>query len=250
MLHDAQAMFARAVITGEFGEVAGEIAAPPGERAERFAVYRNTFLGTLTNALRLNFPAVERLVGRDFFEGAAGCFAITHPPSGTYLNEFGAAFPGFLGSLASAAPLAYLPGVARLDWAFSQAICAPDVAAVDLAALALSGSDNVRLRLHPSLRLLSESLPVDDIWRAVLADDDEALAAIDLVSGRRFLLVERLDMSARVERIDEADWTLLAMLQEGVALGAALQGIDPEDGPRRLARHLALGRVSAIEGAQ
>ena len=39
--------------------------------ALRLAIYRNTCLTTLTNALRLSFPAVQRLVGAEFFERSA-----------------------------------------------------------------------------------------------------------------------------------------------------------------------------------
>ncbi|MFO1185977.1 MAG: DNA-binding domain-containing protein [Alphaproteobacteria bacterium] len=192
MLHDTQELFARAIITGEFNpELAGSLAALNGESAERFSVYRNTFLGTLTNALRLNFPAVERLVGRDYFAGAAGRFAVAHPPRSAYLNEFGTEFPRFLSTLPSAQPLAYLPGVARLDWAFSQALCAQDAPGVDLATLALSDSDDVRFILHPAISLLREDLPVDEVWHAVLSDDDAALTAIDLRHEQRLLLVEQ-----------------------------------------------------------
>ena len=42
--------------------------------ADRLDIYRNTFVHTLTRALRLSFPATERLVGEDFFEGAAQFF--------------------------------------------------------------------------------------------------------------------------------------------------------------------------------
>ena len=42
--------------------------------AERLDVYRNTFLSSLTTALRISYPAVHRLVGGEFFEGAAQSF--------------------------------------------------------------------------------------------------------------------------------------------------------------------------------
>ena len=42
--------------------------------AARLDIYRNTFVGDADRALRLSFPAVQRLVGADFFEGAAQRF--------------------------------------------------------------------------------------------------------------------------------------------------------------------------------
>ena len=48
--------------------------------ADRLNVYRNTFVTGVTKALRLSYPAIHRLVGNDFFEGAAGVFIARHPP--------------------------------------------------------------------------------------------------------------------------------------------------------------------------
>jgi hypothetical protein len=50
-----------------------------GLRAERLDIYRNTFLLTLTKALRLCFPVVQKLVGDEFFEGAAQVFIAGQP---------------------------------------------------------------------------------------------------------------------------------------------------------------------------
>src|SRR5258708_40197920 len=48
--------------------------------ADRLNIYRNTFVTGVTKALRLSYPAIHRLVGDDFFEGAALSFIPQHPP--------------------------------------------------------------------------------------------------------------------------------------------------------------------------
>src|SRR5215468_8797435 len=52
---------------------------------DRLNIYRNTFVTGATKALRLSYPAVYKLVGADFFEGAAGLFIARHPPRSAYL---------------------------------------------------------------------------------------------------------------------------------------------------------------------
>src|SRR6516225_2425236 len=69
---------------------------PEGVGADRLNIYRNTVLIGLTKALSLCFPAVRRLVGADFFEGAAGLFIPQHPPRAAWLDRYGAEFPDFL----------------------------------------------------------------------------------------------------------------------------------------------------------
>src|SRR5258708_26285856 len=71
----------------------------------RLSIYRNTFIGTLTTALRLSFPAVHRLVGADFFESAARIFIEEEPPYSAWLDEYGETFPAFLSRFTPAASL-------------------------------------------------------------------------------------------------------------------------------------------------
>src|SRR5262249_7867346 len=156
------------------------------------------------NALRLSFPAVQKLVGVDFFECAARVFAHERPPVTVFLDEYGSDFPDFLECFAPAASLVYLPDVARLEWAVTRALHAPDIAPLDPARLAeIPSSDHDRVRFvpHPSVSLIESAYPVDAIWRAVLAQDDAALAAIDLATGTVRGLVERVARGVEVTRI-------------------------------------------------
>jgi hypothetical protein len=63
---------------------------------ERFGVYAATRLATLIRTLTLAFPAVQRLVGADFFEAAAREFIRLSPPECACLDDYGARFPSFL----------------------------------------------------------------------------------------------------------------------------------------------------------
>src|SRR5713101_7103697 len=136
--------------------------------ADRLNIYRNTFVTGVTKALRLSYPAVHRLVGNDFFEGAAALFIAQHPPCAAYLDEYGADFPQFLRGFQPAAVLEYLADVARLELAVNRAIHAADVEPLDLARLeALRPEDQIRVCFvpHPSIALLCADYPVDVIWQ-------------------------------------------------------------------------------------
>jgi hypothetical protein len=158
--------------------------------AQRLSIHRNTIVATLANALRISFPAVHRLVGADFFEGAAQIFAREQAPSCADLNAYGAGFPDFLQRFEPAATLAYLADVARLEWAVNRALHAPDADSLTVERLAIAPADHDQMCFvaHPSLSTLRSDFPVDS-WRAVLQQDDAAMAAIVLVSGPVCLLV-------------------------------------------------------------
>src|SRR6516225_840032 len=141
---------------------------------DRLSIYRNTSRTALTSALRLNFPAVQRLVGEDFFTTAADTFITREPPQTAWLDLYGESFPEFLQSLEPAASLTYLPDVARLERAVCHALHAVDAEPLEYSQLLdIEPSVHGRLCLtpHPSLSLVFSPYPVDAIWRAVLTRD-------------------------------------------------------------------------------
>lgn len=211
----------------------------------RIDVYRNTFFNVVTTALRLSYPAVHRLVGSDFFEGAARLFIEGHPPHSAYLNTYGEEFADFLAAFEPAATLGYLPDVARLEWAVNRAIHAQDWVRLDPAVLtALEDADRARVCFdpNPSITLLKVHHPVDLIWRAVLDQDDAALGKIDVTEGPLWLLVERLEGDTRAIRLSNAVWELAGRIFDGVPLAIALENFNGIDAPSLLADHLAWGR--------
>src|SRR5260370_4410489 len=100
---------------------------------DRLDIYRNTFLLTLTKALRLCFPAVQKLVGEEFFEGAAQVFIAERPPRAAWLDQYGAEIPDFLCAFGPAAPVPYLADVAKLGWSVNFALHPADTESPDPA---------------------------------------------------------------------------------------------------------------------
>ena len=226
-------------------QLLGDALPPDHERALRLAIYRNTCLSTLVNALRLSFPAVQRLVGVEFFDGSAREFIRRHPPASAWLNDYGAGFAGFLSGFVPAATLPYLADVVRLEWTVNRALHADDAPGLDLARLAAlhqSARSRVSFTAHPGLSLLRLESPADAIWRAVLDQDAAAMAAIDLASGPVHLLIERDASGVQVRRLNVARWQFTARLCAGEPLYSTLDDGPDADISAWLAEHLSLGR--------
>ena len=216
-----------------------------GISPDRLDIYRNTFVGNATRALRLTYPAVHKLVGDEFFEGAAAAFIAQHPPCSACFDRYGEPFAAFLAAFPPAASFVYLGDVARLEWAVSRAIHADDVEPLDLARLAaLSPGEQERVSFvpHPSVSLLSLATPADAIWRAVLASDDAALAAVDPGAGAVRLMVERGESGPDVQRLDAPAWHFAAELCRGFPLGIVLAQLPGASAENAFAAHLAAGR--------
>jgi hypothetical protein len=220
-----------------------------GGGVERLDIYRNTIFFALTRALRLAYPAVERLVGAEFFAAAADRFIAEHLPHAAYLAQYGDEFPDFMSRFTPAAVLSYLADVARLEWAINCALHAPDERSLEfsqLAGLASEKQCRVSFRAHASIRLLRSNVPVDDIWRAVLSGDDGAMAALDLAAGPVFLLIERGQADLEVTRMKQSAWEFVGALCRGEPLLSVIDSVGDFDPSRLLAEHLAHGRFVAF----
>jgi hypothetical protein len=248
-LLELQHAMRRSIVERDDAEAAAFVVADGIDTAARLAIYRNTFASVLTNALRLSYPAVHRLVAAECFEGAARIFMEEQPPRCANLDEYGAGFPEFLTRFPPVAALAYLPDVARLEWTVNRALHAPDVPPLDLgrlAALTEEQQGRVRFVPHPAAGLMRADHPVDSIWRAVLAQDDAALAAIDPASGPVWLLVHRTESGVEVTRLSEAAWRFTEALFAGRPLHSALEDARGAEAHVFLAEHLAAGRFAGL----
>lgn len=124
---------------------------------DRLAVYRNTVIVSLRDALRTAFPVTERLAGADFFAAAAVDFARAEKPRSPVLLEYGEAFPAFLAGLPGLAPYPVVPEVAVLEWARLRAYHAADagpLASDALGAVAPEALPGLVLAAHPATRLV------------------------------------------------------------------------------------------------
>ncbi len=135
-LLELQHAFANALRTFADGHALSNVTLDELAPHDRLGIYWNTATATLVNALRLSYPAVQALVGLEFFEGAARQFIEESPPRSAWLDAYGEAFPDFLARLPEAAALSYLPDIGRLEWAVNVVLHAPDPSALDLRGLA------------------------------------------------------------------------------------------------------------------
>jgi hypothetical protein len=247
-LHEIQQAF-RAALLGEDVAITRHIVSDGIDAAERIRIYRNTAFGVLTEALRLTYPAVDRLVGPDFFDAAAAAFIAHHPPTHAYLTQYGGAFADFLASCPQAAALSYLPDVARFEWALNLAANAEDAPALSPAIMAsLDPAEHgaVCFVPHPSLNLIELDHPADTIADAVLARDEAAMAAIDLADGPIRLVVHRGPDGVEAQRLTESDWRLTRRLCARMPLGLALDRSPGAGATALLADHMIKGRFTTF----
>lgn len=217
------------------------------------AVYRNTVAKGRADALAALFPAVERLVGPDWFREAALAFAREHPPTGPVLDDWGADFPGWLERFGPARDHPYLAPAARLDLAWSAAHRAPDAPVLemsDISALPPHRLFAARAVLHPSARLFSFDWTAPSLW---LANRPELGLEGDLVWEPRpeALAVLRPRWTVIAIRLHASQRRVLDACARGQSLGQAvlfaLGAPAAADPVRLLASLLEAGLFTRLE---
>ena len=217
----------RAAMLGDDTRAAREVVADGLAPEARLAVYRHHVLTSLTAALETTFPVVVRLVDPRFFRFACDRYVRAEPPAGPCLFEYGATFPDFLAGFEPCRHLAWLPDVARLEWAMNAALNAPDAEPLTAEALRASPASTPDLALHPSVTLLESPWPIDAVWRANQANGD---GVADLDAGGVRLCVWRLGDDVVVRALSPAALAFRRALAAGEPLDAALEaalGVEP-----------------------
>lgn len=189
---------------------------------------------------------VRRLVGEAFFAEVADRFARAHPSTSGDLHRYGGALAAFLESYGPARDLAYLPDVARLEWAVAKAFHAADARAFDFAALAAIPEGErgaIGLALQPAATLLQSDYPITAIWEANQPDRD---GTPERNEGAERALVHREGFVVQVRALAGDEWALLEALARGITLGELAD--DPVIAPT-LARQLPhWARLTVIDG--
>ncbi|MGQ0657555.1 MAG: HvfC/BufC N-terminal domain-containing protein [Chromatiales bacterium] len=243
-LRNLQRRFAESLIDPQ-GVAAEADVRPNGMRAAaRLRVYRNNVYASLTSALSACYPVVERLVGEDFFSFIARRYVRENPSRSGNLHDYGGRFSEFLVAPPNCAGLAYLPEVARVEWAIQEVYHAAEPARADLVAMTELPPDryaDVRFRVHPASRLLTTKYPALRIWQVnqpgYRGDD-----VVSLDDGGDYLLVIRRRQEIELERLSAGEFVLLRELAQGRTVTYACEhalAMQPDlNLPARLRHHV------------
>ena len=258
MLRDLQADFVGALQRPE-APVPDAVGKRNGEQVKRrFDIYRNNVVVGMTEALRATFPAVDKLVGAEFFAASARIYIDQDPPRSPLLFRYGESFGDFLDGFPPAASTPYLGDVARLEWARLEAYHARDCEplAIDALSAYLDAGDDgapdvgsLRMALHPSLALIESCWPVVALWAASTGIADGA--DVDMKQAEQALVI-RPSRIVETRVLPLGSFAFMTTLRDGGTLQQAATAAEEADADFDLTEHLkglfAVGAVSAING--
>lgn len=95
--------------------------------ARRMGVYHSAYWARQIKVLQETFPHVSRALGDEDFRRLARAYLVEHPSEKAAIELVGERFAGFVESRRAQLP-AIVPALARLEWARTEALLAPDPA--------------------------------------------------------------------------------------------------------------------------
>jgi hypothetical protein len=220
--------------------------------AEQLDIYREQYYLRHTSSLRDDYLALCHYMGEAPFYGLLRAYLLEHPPRHFSLQKLGNALPAFVHTTAPYCDDPLLCDLATLDEAFLYAIDTADSPPFDTAMLGQVAEDmwpQVKLRLHSSLRLLSQRYRLTP-YRIAARERMEALRAkvtpvpdapVPPSPQDVCLVVSRGKRALEYMEVDAPQLRLLRELQGGAPLGEACARSATESG-------LALGEFESKLG--
>ena len=239
-----QQHFAHALFQGQHSQLAQDLNIVEHQRQQRFGIYQNNVMHSLTESLGELYPVVKQLVGDVYFKGCAALYLRQHPPQQAAMVFFGQCFPDFLTHFLNdrehTQSLPYLADVAQLELYHHQAYHAEDTAAMmaaDFATIDPSTFENSHWPLHPSVKLLDSRFPVFSIWQAHQGDNRPTEINLDQAEA---VVIARCQYECLVFGVDPGTYRFYQALAEGLSIHkAAVYAL--EGGDFDLSSAIALG---------
>jgi len=230
-LHEMQTGFAAALLDPSASRQAPGIRADGVSPAVRLGFYRANVIENYRKALRLTYPAVEKLVGSGFFGRLAEEYIRQYPSRSGDVGRQAEQFAEFLRRHACAQELPYLADIARLEWGIEESFNEQDTQLLSLQRLATVPEEHyhkLRFLLAPSCRLMSSDFPVYSIWD-ICQPAYAGEANVDLNEGGVDLLIRRDGFGVTVEALRPGEFTMLVALSIGCVFSEAYDhahGVD------------------------
>jgi hypothetical protein len=178
----------------------------------RMSIYRSAYWVRQGRVLGDTFPAVRASVGEAHFRRLAADYLRRHPSEHPAIEWIGQRFPEAL--ICRADIPAYVPDLARLEWARFCALLAPPASVMRVEDLHGVDFPSARARLSPSLRMLRLSRRALDAWREHAAARSGADAGAE-PNGLIGCLIWRRGHDVGQRLLHAEEWTALEQLAAG-----------------------------------
>lgn len=200
----------------------------------RLGIYRSAYWARQFRVLTETFERTSKLLGAECFRGLAVRYFEDHPSRAPAVERVGDRFADFLASLPEGELSSSVPvDLARLEWATTEALLAPDAEAT--LAPAVFGDPRAaarKLALSPSLSVVRVSQTAFELWSgATERSGDERPSGFLAVFRRGFQVVH--------ETLEDDEGNALRRARDGASFGEVCGCFSEPDGVGRATRAVA-----------
>lgn len=196
------------------------------DAGRRMQVYRHAYRERLHETLRVDYPVLLQLMGREGFAALAYTCIDSHRSLLPNIRWYGAHLPVVAAGRSPWQHDGAVADMAQFEWHIGLAFDAADIAAItaaDLAQVPPEAWGELGFALHPGLHLLRLDFAVPDWWLAVQDLDEMAAnppAPARLAAGDAHWAIWRSDSGVRFRRLDADEAEALRAVQTGEGFGA------------------------------
>lgn len=196
---------------------------------EHLDIYQGSIWGALQKVLKDIYPVCHKLVGDDFLVAMSNAYIKQTPSLMPDIGSYGENFSDFIKTFPPAKSLPYLSDVASLEWAWHKAFSGDDFKGIDFEKLAQCYTevyDKIVFLLPSNSGLLFSIYPVHRIWE-VNQDSYTGEQTIKLMDNEKYYyFIWRKGLEMRIDLVDEAEWTMLNLIQARHNLSEIYEAIN------------------------
>lgn len=199
-------------------------------------IYRRNLRATASQALRVTYPTVFKLIGEPLFQFASDKLLQQAPPSAGDWGLWGEDLAHVLNNINELEDYPYVSDCARLDWKIHLVERAgnSEFDTTSLNLLMEQDLDDICVIFPASTALLKADFPVIEAWHSNHSEQPEQFIErfnLRLAKNlsRQNVLVYRSEFRGVLKELDEQQYKFFNALMEGSSIGHALDEIDTDN---------------------
>lgn len=190
----------------------------------RLNIYANMYFWRIHDAIREDFPALFKVIGKENFNNLMVDYLLKHPSRSPLLQYVSKALPAFLEGYPLTKERPFLPDLARLEWERSIIFEAPNVSYLTLQDLKKIPPEKwaaMKIKFITALTLLRLDWEVDQTW--VQAEKNQKIT--NPKRKETFLRIWRHDFKVYHQPLSLEEKTSIELLQEGKTFAEMCEGL-------------------------
>jgi hypothetical protein len=191
---------------------------------ERLLVHKNTVFTNFISRLRIIYPGVWRLIGKECARSVAFNYSFDYRnlTSRAEINEFGKNFPEFLQRSAATKHLKYLPDFAHLEYLKYRSYFAIKQDAIPFQKIQsyfASDVENCTVKFNDSVFFYQSDFPLMDIQDLL---DNPDCGELKLQKNPCFIIICRVKGRIETLYLEQKKWRFLKQLNDGDSIKTSM----------------------------